>query len=192
MVSLTAILVVGVNQIGVAPVGAAAREQFTPRELFDGLILGMGPVAEQHPELNPATIAPAVARDQDEKDEKASRELATRLVDNIEAENPGFLPSFATNVTSGDPYVVQASVEDAAQKLVDAYEAVTGTDPRLALGANSTRQAEPEVYLDIYAVGYAVIFIFVAVIDTTPRAASQETELGFERWVGRTAVTLAS
>jgi SdpC family antimicrobial peptide len=61
---------------------AATQATFTGEDLFTGLLLGYGPVVDQHQEL---------------------AEFITQLTDTIDQLDPTFFDTFAADITSGNP-----------------------------------------------------------------------------------------
>ena len=91
--------------------GTVVATDFTDRQIFEGAIFGVGPVAELLPEaraqLRPELYARSVA------ELSAMADARAAIIDEIELTHPGLMADFAQAARSGDPARVQAAVERA-------------------------------------------------------------------------------
>ena len=86
------------------------------RDLFRGLMLGYGPIADQYPHLAP-TGAPT---------QEQARE-AEQLIDSVHKLDPTFLDRFATDITSGNHITIDRTLTHAKNLLIDAIHATYDT-----------------------------------------------------------------
>lgn len=156
-----------------------APRAYDGKQLFEGLIFGVGPVAEAVPELfevdtealSPEERADLEARlasagvdeiedlrTQLEHDERAAA-LRAKLIAWIDAEDPSFFPRFADSIQSGDHFEVDAALAEAADLLMRAFEADNAQNG--AVGPNQiTAETDPQgwflgAFLVILAAAYA-------------------------------------
>ena len=87
------------------------------RDLFRGLMLGYGPIADQYPHLTPdiGTPTPEQARE------------AEQLIDTVHKLDPTFLDRFATDITSGNHITIDRTLTHAKNLLTEAVTTITGT-----------------------------------------------------------------
>jgi SdpC family antimicrobial peptide len=98
------------------PVGA------TPADYFRALYFGMGPVADSIPLVRDA----AASRNASSSQAAAAQD---QLVATINANSPGFLEQFATEVTSGEHFRISEALNNGTEEL---RKAIEGTDPNAA------------------------------------------------------------
>jgi len=98
--------------------GSLVPRDFTDRQIFEGAIFGVGPVAELLPEARTQLRPELYARSAEELSAMAEARAAT--IDALERNQPGLLYDFAEAARSGDPVRVQAM-------LARAIEGISGT-----------------------------------------------------------------
>ena len=86
--------------------GTVVATDFTDRQIFEGAIFGVGPVAELVPEARAQLRPELYARNAEELSAIAEARAAT--IDSLEQARPGLLADFARAARSGDPARVQA------------------------------------------------------------------------------------
>src|SRR5262245_65649729 len=86
--------------------GTVVATDFTDRQIFEGAIFGVGPVAELLPEARTQLRPELYARSAEELSAMAEARAAT--IDALERNHPGLLSDFAEAARSGDPARVQA------------------------------------------------------------------------------------
>jgi len=86
--------------------GTVVATDFTDRQIFEGAIFGVGPVAELLPEARAQLRPELYARSVAELSAMADARAAT--IDALERNQPGLLSDFAEAARSGDPARVQA------------------------------------------------------------------------------------
>ena len=93
-------LVIGCGQ------GAGVTANYSDRQILEGVVFGVGPVADVLPEAREHLRPELYARSPDELSALAQAREAT--IDAIERNHPGFMSEFAQAARSGDPAKVQA------------------------------------------------------------------------------------
>ena len=101
-------------QRDVAVASPAASSPADPREEYRGLFFGQGPVAEALSDNKDfAVLAGAI----DANSTPEALEAADYVMDDIEAQNPGFFQAFSSDVRSGKPHLIKSALEDGGLKL---------------------------------------------------------------------------
>ena len=93
-------LVIGCGQ------GAGVTTNYSDRQILEGVVFGVGPVADVLPEARENLRPELYARSPDELSALAQARKAT--IDAIELNHPGFMSEFAQAARSGDPAKVRA------------------------------------------------------------------------------------
>jgi len=101
------------------PSGAA---HYSDREIFEGVVFGVGPVANLLPESRDQLRPELYARSADEL--AAMSAARATLIDAVERTDPGFVAAFARVARSGDPAAIRLMLEHAA----DAVNNAAGVD----------------------------------------------------------------
>ena len=107
------------------PERTASVSRFSDREIFEGAVFGVGPVASVLPEAREQLRPEIYAHSADEL--AAMSSARDRLISSIEAAEPGFIAEFARVARSGDPAAIKSMLERAAE-VVDAVSGVVGED----------------------------------------------------------------
>ena len=115
VVALLALLAFVARSQRTAPVS-----RFSDREIFEGAVFGVGPVASVLPEARDQLRPEIYAHSADEL--AAMSSARDRLVSAIEDAEPGFIAEFARVSRSGDPAAIQSMLGRAA----DVVNAVSG------------------------------------------------------------------
>lgn len=94
----------------------------TPADYFRALYFGTGPVADSVPLVRDAA---------ESRDASAPQAVAAQdqLVDTVNANSPGFLDQFATEVTSGDHFRISEALNGGTEEL---HKAIGSSDPTAA------------------------------------------------------------
>lgn len=148
------------------------------RDLFRGLMLGYGPIADQYPHLTPdiGTPTPEQARE------------AEQLIDTVHKLDPTFLDRFATDITSGNHITIDRTLTHAKNLLTEALTAHGVTDAEVSLAD------DVEIVVWVHTA-----YLFPIVLPLPPvtylvayeRVSSPSSGLDWERWVDRIATTLS-
>jgi hypothetical protein len=123
----------------VARPGTAAVSRFSDREIFEGALFGVGPVASVLPEVRDQLRPEIYAHGADELAAMAS--ARDRLISSIESVEPGFITEFARVARSGDPAAIRSMLERAAD-VVNAVSGVVRDDAPIY--ANVPHDPRPE------------------------------------------------
>lgn len=120
--------------VGAMPnlVYAQPAQGYSGEDLFKGLLLGQGPVADLFPEVwNDVKEfrEQAIPPEEFEKAQLAMSDYADAMIETIAAEDPGFFDAFAAEIQSGDHLRVESAVYDGAEKLVDVIAKDLGVAP---------------------------------------------------------------
>lgn len=117
----------------------SVQRRFDGEELIDGLVFGVGPVADVVPEatqfdfdglseegrrdleqrLQQAEMSPEDLEDLRgllERSE-AFQEIRAEILDRVRSDDPTFLPRFADAIQSGDHFLIAAALDEAADKV---------------------------------------------------------------------------
>lgn len=86
--------------------------QYSDIDVFKGIMFLEGPVAEEFPDFQELNFRNFMA--DDSQVENVSDTL-DKLIDQILIDNPDYLKTFRRNISSGDYYLVQQTVVDAAE-----------------------------------------------------------------------------
>lgn len=111
---------------------AQKAQVYTGEQLFKGLYLGQGPVADLFPEVWEGAEEyreHAIPAEDMQEVMLALSDYADTMIEDIAAANPGFFSSFAVEIQSGDHLRIEAAVLDGAYKLVEAIAADLGVAP---------------------------------------------------------------
>jgi hypothetical protein len=112
--------------------GTVVATDFTDRQIFEGAIFGVGPVAELLPEAR-AQLRPELhARSAEEL--SAMTEARAATIDAIERAHPGLVADFAEAARSGDPARVQAMLARATSAISEtAANAASAKSPNVPI-----------------------------------------------------------
>ncbi|HEY1904593.1 MAG TPA: hypothetical protein VGG91_01045 [Myxococcaceae bacterium] len=110
------------------PQKSAPVSRFSDREIFEGAVFGVGPVASVLPEARDQLRPEIYAHSEDEL--AAMSSARDRLISSVEAAEPGFIAEFARVARSGDPAAIKSMLERAAD-VVDAVSGVVREDAPL-------------------------------------------------------------
>ena len=149
------------------------------RDLFRGLMLGYGPIADQYPHLAP-TGAPTPEQ---------ARE-AEQLIDTVHKLDPPFLDRFATDITSGNHITIDRTLTHAKNLLTDAVTTITGTTGTKAVLASDELVVAALCLEPPFTVA-ALLRPFASAAWAYPTALPANSSLDWERWVDRIATTLS-
>ena len=170
---------------------AATQATFTGEDLFTGLLLGYGPVADQHPDLTAAAITGTTPQHQ--------AEFVTHVVEAINQLDPTFFDTFAADVTSGNPVHVDHAFQAGEEILHTALTDQLGAsiEPKIddqsgtciwvvliaAAVSHVTAAAVVNAAVSVNAVVNATHFWNIS-------SAPTESELAYEKWINQVAKTL--
>lgn len=168
------------------------------RDLFRGLMLGYGPIADQYPHLTPdiGTPTPEQARE------------AEQLIDTVHKLDPTFLDRFATDITSGNHITIDRTLTHAKNLLTEALTAhgapsVKGKVQTTPMPYTVHMPTIPSPILDWNYPNVAVVILpppptdydlpYLPYLPYYPYYAlsSPDSGLDWERWVDRIATTLS-
>lgn len=187
----TAVAVVAAIAVSIATAGVANASSdvdtavtYSGEELFEGLLLNHGAVAEDHPDV---LLDPELAG-------VVSDEVAGAFMNAVGEEHPEIFDQLETAVESGDPYAVRAALYDSR----DVIEALT-TETNSAPG-EVTPFADTVCSITACGVSFvAVAFFIVWAAVIRPKAAAAFSEsaetpsqtLAMDEWVNRIVTTLS-
>jgi hypothetical protein len=150
MLATTLIVPPGCDVDGGTPDGGSeSARNFTGEELVQGVFFMDGPVAELFPELLEEIQARKGGPKSEEEENEAQRilaqapspddlspedrakldEIQARIFDRIRAEDPTFFDRFAEDMQSGDNFLVDAALAEAAEHMKIAVAAELGVSP---------------------------------------------------------------
>lgn len=170
-------LMLGSFQVANATTGTSpSAPEYSGEELFEGLLLHNGPLAEEHPEvlLDP-TFAGAIGDD-----------AADAILTLIEEQHPGAFGDFESGITSGDPYAVRQALYDGRDVLEDVLTVDSGPQGTV------TPMADTVCSLTACAVSYVAVAFFLvwAAVIRRPRseaafgvAGTPSQTLQLDEWV---------
>ena len=95
------------------PERAPSAARFSDREIFEGALFGVGPVATLLPEARDQLRPELYARNADELASMSAARAA--LIARIESTQPGLIGEFARVARSGDPAAIRSMLERAAE-----------------------------------------------------------------------------
>ena len=98
---------------GLAAPARPSSPAFSGPDLYRGIILAHGPVADLIPEIRDQILPPRVA--QDRQLQRAMEMFQDRLIEEIALTHPKFFDEFAAAMRSGDHLAVQEGLESAGQ-----------------------------------------------------------------------------
>ena len=113
---LTMISVAALISIAAIAARTEKRESassFSDREIFDGVVFGVGPVAQLLPEAREQLRPEIYAHDADELAAMAT--VRASLLDSIERAQPTLVAEFARVARGGDPAAIRAMLERATE-----------------------------------------------------------------------------
>ncbi len=93
--------------------GVAVNQDFTDRQILEGVVFGSGPLASVLPEARDHLRPELYVSDQGEL--AAMSDARARLIDAVESAQPGFVAEFARAARSGNPATVRAMLARAVQ-----------------------------------------------------------------------------
>lgn len=171
-----ALMLVSVPMANAAVVPPPAQT-YSDAELFEGLLLNNGPLADEHPEV---LLDPALAGTIDD-------EAAEAILTLIDQQHPQAFSDFEAAITSSDPYVVRAGLYDGRDLLVELLAPIAPSPGTV------TPMADTICSLTACAVTFvAIAFFIVAVVAVKGKSASAfgkaETSsqtLELDEWVAR-------
>lgn len=173
---------------------AATQATFTGEDLFTGLLLGYGPVADQHPDL---ITAEAVTGEPQEL-----AEFITQLTDTIDQLDPTFFDTFAADITSGNPVHVDRAVRAGGEilhtVLTDHFDASaqqtiddeTGVCVAAISAAVVVTVATLTVVINVNAVANINVVVHVNSVLVRDHTEPEIDGLGYEKWINQVAKTL--
>src|SRR5262249_19037245 len=94
---------------------AAVAGRYSDREIFEGVVVGVGPVANLVPEVREQLRPEIYARSADELASMTT--VRTNLIASIERAEPGFIGEFARVARSGDPAAIRSMLERATESV---------------------------------------------------------------------------
>ncbi|OWL95507.1 hypothetical protein CBQ26_12175 [Deinococcus indicus] len=100
-----------------AYIGWTVVQKFSGQQIFKGVVLGSGPVAELFPEIWKSEQYLAALREVTPEQMAERTVLEDQLMADVETKFPGFFAEYKTEMTSGDPYRVQRIVREAGEKM---------------------------------------------------------------------------
>ncbi|MDP3949530.1 hypothetical protein [Microbacterium sp.] len=185
-VAVVAAIAVSIATAGVAnaSTGVDTAVSYSGEELFEGLLLNHGVLAEEHADV---LLDPELAG-------VVSDEVAGAFLNAVGEEHPEIFDQLETAVESGDPYAVRAALYDGR----DVIEALT-TETNSAPG-EVTPFADTVCSITACGVSFvAVAFFIVWAAVIRPRAAAAFSEsaetpsqtLAMDEWVNRIVTTLS-
>jgi SdpC family antimicrobial peptide len=165
--------------------GTMARQQaVSGRELYKGMIFGVGPGAAffdeiwQRPEIQAQMARPGV---------QDKRELAAeRLAAKIHEMDPSFFDRFAQDLRSGNHLVIDRLITETKDRTFAATQALGKEDGVDVSGSAVAMNAKPVVYIEtaVAVVVAAIVFIVITAIDVTPVVeGSEASALRRDAWV---------
>jgi hypothetical protein len=98
---------------------------FSDREIFEGVVFGVGPVAQRVPEARDQLRPEIYAQNADELASMA--QVRAGLLASIERTEPGMVAEFARVARSGDPAAIRAMLERATEAVNAAAGEQSGT-----------------------------------------------------------------
>ncbi len=121
------LLFTGCGKENITPTGSGSEETPTPQlkassnfnatsgeELFKGIFFGEGQVTQAIPELKNVfdQAGPMSAEEQNE-----FNSIISETIDMIQSNHPQFFATFKSRIQSGDHFIIETTMQDAAQKL---------------------------------------------------------------------------
>jgi len=167
------------------PESMARQQALSGRELYKGMIFGVGPGAAffdeiwQRPDIQAQLARPELLA----KREQAAERLATK----IHEMDPVFFDRFSQDLRSGNHLVIDRLLTETKDRTHAAAQAL-GKEDGVDISANAVAApgAEPVVYVEtaVAVVVAAIVFIVITAIDVTPVAeGSQASALRRDAWV---------
>jgi len=92
--------------------GSPPPSSYTGTELFEGLVLAQGDVAQRIPPIQKHWMAQNYVKEDDQLDRL--QEFTSKIVEQVSETNPDFLSNFKTDVTSGDRNRIQNALNRGA------------------------------------------------------------------------------
>lgn len=196
--------------------------RYSGADLFRGLYLGQGPVAELFPEIWSDVEQgrlQAVPPEKLAEVEHAISDYADAIVERIAEADPDFLDDFEADVQSGNHLLVEEAVLDGAYKLIDIIAADLGVTPEelqpfdptmvslvvvvffvaAAAAVTTLAVAVTQLFAAVWAVSVVAVYHFVAAVDTHVgvRSPRHDYPLGHsslprEVWIDLIATRLAT
>ncbi|ADG80814.1 Antimicrobial peptide, SdpC family OS=Tsukamurella paurometabola (strain ATCC 8368 / DSM / CCUG 35730 / CIP 100753 / JCM 10117 / KCTC 9821 / NBRC 16120/ NCIMB 702349 / NCTC 13040) OX=521096 GN=Tpau_4246 PE=4 SV=1 [Tsukamurella paurometabola] len=93
------------------PASPAATGGTGGEEIFRAVLLGEGPLAQKLAASNPELLS-KLASAYPQNNTPQALAAGNLIVDKINAKNPGYFAQFKSATTSGDPYAVEAAIND--------------------------------------------------------------------------------
>ena len=118
-------LVIGCGQ------GAGVTANYSDRQILEGVVFGVGPVADVLPEARENLRPELYARSPDELSALAQARKAT--IDAIELNHPGFMSEFAQAARSGDPAKVRAMLARTTGAISEASTLSANREPNVPI-----------------------------------------------------------
>ena len=93
---------------------------FTGEDLYRGLVLWQGPVADLVPEIRQLKeLVPELEIPKDAETQEALNSIEDRLVNQLAVHDPSFFPNFQREMTSGNPLRVQMALHRAGTETIE-------------------------------------------------------------------------
>jgi cannibalism toxin, SdpC family len=160
--------------------GQTTGTHYRGETVFRGLFFGTGPIAKKFPEIweDPMLLHYNEALNNKPELVRKLNELRNKLVKRIAKKDPDFFQRFGEDIQSGDHLIVQAAVEDASTRLVEAMSAELGfdvTNPE----AIPTNSADSKCVFVIVGVVVAAAVVAAAALATVVFVYTVVTEVKF-------------
>lgn len=141
-----ALLVTSMHTAGATTDAPPLEPSYSGEELFEGLMLNNGPLAEEHPET---LLDPALAGE-------LGGTTADVILSLIDERHPHAFDDFEAAVGSGDPYAVRQGLYDGRDVLEDVLSASRGGSP-----GTITPMADTICSLTACGVQYVAVAVFL-------------------------------
>lgn len=156
---------------------------YSGEDLFTGLMLGHGPVAETHPGLVAAHI--------NAEDPSQQGEFVTRVINAVDQQDPNFFDTFAADITSGN----HIQVDQAARAASAMLHTVLQDDLGMSLGTDNQVEAAWLAVMVVVAITAAAMLNSIAYVNVawaqTMSSSPQGNGLDYEKWVDQVTTTLS-
>ena len=121
---------------------STATDRFSDREIFEGVVFGVGPVATLVPEAREQLRPEIYARSADDLASMAA--VRTNLIASIERAQPDLVAEFARVARSGDPAAIRAMLERATESVNAAADEVQADGLNGSMLANMPLPDRPD------------------------------------------------
>lgn len=166
-----------------------AKTPFSGEEMINGLLFGRGPVAAQYPELSPQTLVNVAVPQLDAKTARVLDSVVARMAQ----RDPVFFDRFQAAMTSGDHYLIRASIEEAGDLLWKSMTDVAQTDREAGAAlaqVNELARRPTEAHGDAVLVALVAVALILFIVAIIPISYEPGSQLAVEQWVDRIATTL--